>query len=283
MSVLSGEFPTIADDRAISTIHNASSPLLRLPIELKLKIYALVLGGNTVHVTGASISRRSDIKRICQVPVGFDGDGKEYHETKPTCPVENGEGPHMTLDASLLETCKSVLEEARYMVFSHNTWIFQGYEAILEFINTLEKAVPNHKGHLSAIRSVRIDIYSLKYLNQSWLWPIDGLVLKCPKIEDLYLGLHCGLFEKSEKEFMQDVERLLIGKLAYLPLRRARVVYYTEMTFVDCQVCTLEERRKWFADMREKLLGEPPKILTQAERLLKWTPKESKARKAIKR
>lgn len=97
-------------DSDYSTVRNQQqSPLLRLPPELRNKIYALAVGGQELVVLSDSVVYRST--RLEIVP-------KTYDDPKSRGPYHVG-ALHLT---ALLRVCRQLYEESASLHFALNTW-----------------------------------------------------------------------------------------------------------------------------------------------------------------
>ncbi|KAM0798064.1 hypothetical protein BDR22DRAFT_974751 [Usnea florida] len=127
----------VSDNKAI-TEENASSPFFRLPPELRLRIYELVLGGQTIHIrenyARGPRERRVLSHHLCyeqaseeevqmafdssdaawNAPATFDRHQKCYYMSRPG-----------TLESSLLQSCRQIYNEANIVRYYSNTFSFQ--------------------------------------------------------------------------------------------------------------------------------------------------------------
>jgi len=151
---------------------NASSPLLRLPQEIKNHIYKLVLGDNFLHISariGEDEMSTGSCNGICRAEV-LDADAEEnFHrggssdwyiqggaDRNDGCSNKAWSGEQRGLDISLLLVCSQVYSEAQYVVYSSNTFSFERPVFIRVFLHRLKIANPEH---LLALRSLHIHIF----------------------------------------------------------------------------------------------------------------------------
>ena len=120
-------------------IHNSNLPFLRLPPEIRRRIYALLLGGQNVWIGHEPGKRKLNL-------IGYDGEGNLMDKTRPEKWIyykrershcggslyHSTGGDHdananakATLDLRLLRTCRSMYTEAALLPYWLNRFFFQ--------------------------------------------------------------------------------------------------------------------------------------------------------------
>lgn len=160
-----------------SAQHNASSPLLRLPLEVKSLIYKYTFGGQLVHIVqnpdeGAAKFRNT----ICRAPISEE-EAQEKFDSESThhwyAPANEGrhgccdlkdieaiidgtpEKKPEILSLSLLRCCRQIYNEAHHVPYSANTFSCATPDTLQSFILSLAQG--NHENHL-AVRSLFIEM-----------------------------------------------------------------------------------------------------------------------------
>lgn len=174
-----------ADYPFSTDLDTQQSPLLRVPAELRNRIYELVLSGHSIHIRHSSNNtRRSFVHSLCRVahagkeelaalvvedddpwfiqhePCGWDGESSpEFRRTNALSKLE--------LD--LLRTCTQVYTECQSTRFSQNAFVFHTLDEFggsLDFIsaqqkhalssvNLLLEGARTLSGHLTGTRVLR--------------------------------------------------------------------------------------------------------------------------------
>ena len=122
---------------ADSTERNASSPLLRLPPELRNRIYELGLGGQTIHITEnfarGPCERLALLHYLCNEPeseennqIAFDSSDAAWNAPATSIRHEKCYGGWSGgLERSLLQSCRQIYNEANIVRYYSNTFSFQ--------------------------------------------------------------------------------------------------------------------------------------------------------------
>ncbi|CAD6579065.1 MAG: hypothetical protein ASARMPRED_008943 [Alectoria sarmentosa] len=156
--------------------HNASSPLLRLPLEVKNLIYKYTFGGRLVHIVQNPDERAAKFRNtICRAPISeeeaqenFDSEcsNRWYapaNEGRHDCcerdieAMINGKPKKKpeSLSLSLLRCCRQIYNEAHHVPYSANTFSCATQDTLQSFILSLAQG--NHENHL-AVRSLFIEM-----------------------------------------------------------------------------------------------------------------------------
>lgn len=240
----------------VSTAKNASSCLLRLPQELKNRIYELVLGGQFIHVQ----RKRKENKffhRLCQAKISE----KEAHETFAAskglwfsedirdrhhacydvsmirqdcfrCPshFDPPTEPYAVLSLALLRCCRQTYQETRSITFSANTWSFTCPWDFLSFcLFSMNSRVPFIRK--LAIRRLHLDLSILiKAAEEGWNAAFDAIAenLKC--LQHVFIDIEQRPFEDDhlkEWQFREPAESSFLGSLRRLRDLRLRTVTVT--------------------------------------------------------
>ncbi|KAF2768554.1 hypothetical protein EJ03DRAFT_352091 [Teratosphaeria nubilosa] len=132
-----------------------NSPLLRLPPELRNRIWVMVLGGRVLHmfdrsrkprviICNHSLGDKADAQRIkaiqranCEVSsediVTYEGEYKQRHGLlKKTCTAIDD-----ALSLQLLQTSRSIHQEAALIPYKHNVFSFQSVFNLSNFLKEI--------------------------------------------------------------------------------------------------------------------------------------------------
>ncbi|MCJ1259062.1 hypothetical protein MMC24_006897 [Lignoscripta atroalba] len=151
--------PTIPEEKekeliAISQRNFEVSPLLRLPAEIRNKIWYHLLGGNLFHIYGETgnlfhwlctqpLAEATTCRNKRCIPVPFNGDDALYvsdcHVSHEQLVTHHGYGPNESDESGLavLRTCRQIYTEASVVYFQGNTFSFQHPETFEGFLRTL--------------------------------------------------------------------------------------------------------------------------------------------------
>lgn len=126
----------------------ASSPLLRLILELRNRVYKHVLRGHDIHISFQD-GGQSVVHSICLAPqpdVAMD-DGAHHTRIGRRHIAHDGcltgifdsvfENLQVPLDVSLLQTCKQIHQEAALLPFLLNNFIFERLDHVAKFADKL--------------------------------------------------------------------------------------------------------------------------------------------------
>lgn len=171
------------------------SPLTRLPAELREIIYALVLGGNDIHVsihrTGGKpafstcTENTSHHDIITSLKQRNDGDFNFPQQLDHYNCATHAAGPALPrpvrLNTSLLLTCREVYEEAVLVPWKANTFIFSSFPDVLAFA----AALPARKA--SAVAGLCLVSSSMSVPPGGFVLDRECMRLKC--LRRLMVGL----------------------------------------------------------------------------------------------
>lgn len=132
-----------ASNKAISTLNEHTSPLLRLPAELRTRIFEAAFGGNTIHV---SAGPRDFRVRICNHAGDYDdvecravmvdtqmGVRKDANKRVPNhekCLGRRRSHTSTKISLPLLLTCRQLYHESCLLPFSKNRFVFDSRDRI---------------------------------------------------------------------------------------------------------------------------------------------------------
>ena len=158
-----------------SAQHNASSPLLSLPLEIKNLIYELIFGGNIIHINQNPNKGGAKFKStICRAAISEEEAQKNFddetnHEwfvpanedrhsccryRKGTTSGDENQRPQLPrLDA--LRCCRQMYNEAHHVPYSANTFSCADPRTLQNFIHSLARG--DYDNHL-AVRSLIIEV-----------------------------------------------------------------------------------------------------------------------------
>lgn len=165
-----------AANMAISTLNEESSPLLRLPAEIKARIWKFATGGNTIHV---SHHLRVTRTRLCDHPHDYDdvscriiirnpmNERKDEDNRAPdhgSCLARTRRcktGANISL--GLLLTCRTLYHEACLLPFSQNRFVFDSRDAThgVDILTQFFKRYVNNT-QVRAIREVIFDGHQIE-------------------------------------------------------------------------------------------------------------------------
>lgn len=144
------------------TIKNAESPLLRLPLELKTRIYEYVCGGQTVHID-LNCSANGLMHQICiasfseeEAQEAFDMSEELWYEHDtafrhkdcydslashprryPHLYPHIGRLPVKKLETSFQRCCRQMYLEANLVLYHSTTFAFHSADLLIEFIHSI--------------------------------------------------------------------------------------------------------------------------------------------------
>ncbi|KAF6221855.1 hypothetical protein HO133_001823 [Letharia lupina] len=168
-----------------SAQHNASSPLLRLPLEVKNLIYRSTFGDNLVHIIQNSDKGTATFKNtICRASISEEEaqenfDGESTHQwyapanegRHDCCRFQKGatfldreEGPKV-LSLSLLRCCRQIYNEAHHIPHATNTFSCNDPETLQKFVVSLAQG--SNDNHL-AVRSLFLEMVYETTFENSW-------------------------------------------------------------------------------------------------------------------
>jgi len=188
-----------ATKKAISTRNADTSPLLKLPAEIRTLILGYAIGGNTIHV---SHHQRVFRTRLCHIPGDYDGISCRYIMDSPMEVRDDARGPDHTrclshkshtdsqISLNLLRSCRQLHHEACLLPFSRNRFVFDSRDTmhnvdiLAQFFkryinNTQARAFADvvFDGHLiSPARSVETKAFSLMtgLKKKGWILYLDS-------------------------------------------------------------------------------------------------------------
>ncbi|KAK5741470.1 hypothetical protein LTR17_003905 [Elasticomyces elasticus] len=175
LKVLSTHEPS-SSQQTIYNTNATSSPLLKLPPEIRNRIWGFLFGGKTVHVQGdyypqgrrRRLVRRRLVHMVCQVPNSdkeiseqitrhneLDGSTQcfqSYWDRHRHC-YAGGATKKATLPMAVLRTCRQIHQEAALLPFQLNEFSFSQLENLAPFLQSLFQA------QARAIESLILQIY----------------------------------------------------------------------------------------------------------------------------
>ncbi|KAL8721886.1 MAG: hypothetical protein Q9225_001522 [Loekoesia sp. 1 TL-2023] len=138
---------TPATQRKAMERNSASSPLLRLPSEIRNKIYEYALGGNHLEVDYEPHEHK--YKTIKKQRYRTHYGGGLYHE----CAGEGDDIPS-SLHLGLLRVCRQIYGEAALLPYALNTFVFESDWVMKRCFETLRPVQKRAMGKVSIPRMV---------------------------------------------------------------------------------------------------------------------------------
>ena len=279
-----GEVAAASNLTAAIAIHNASTPLLGLPPELKNKIYELVFGGRVVHI---SQDQYHDIlkwdNRICYTKMTEEKAQEIFNNEMPDqwydwdCPRRHGichcrpfKNAPRSVRTTLLRTCRQLYNEAKYIPYSTNTFGFRSPEVLHNFISL---TLLHGTEHPLAIRSIMIEPRRVCHQSDcEWEETLALTRRHFTKIEKLYVSFEQGRANAeditSEQPWLDSRFKKMkaaVLQLDKLPIKHVTVVVddLTAYEWLEAGASlmldlvwrwTLAEKQEWARDVKEKLL-----------------------------
>ena len=203
-----------ADD--LSTSANAQTLFLRLPREIKNRIYELVLGGNMLHIrrellkfkrnvirsTKGFIKEQRFTNHICRSQISEE-DAQHRFDTEegrnpyvkdielrhslcaPSKPNGGAFAP-LRMDINLLHACRQIYNEARFIPYSTNMFSFDTSRILRAFVHLLVQRGVNVN---SAIRSLHIDSNTASHDLRGWTQAFNAVTQHMTLLETIYLNV----------------------------------------------------------------------------------------------
>ncbi|CAF9915814.1 MAG: hypothetical protein ALECFALPRED_010334 [Alectoria fallacina] len=232
------------------TISNASSPLLRLPQELKDRIYHFVYGGFYLH-----IQKRQKDPRICLVA------------RKTTTPhsdaIHFNDGMVERLPVASLGTCRQMYHDARNVLYSVNTFSSYDRSLIFPFLKHLKDVIHRNL----AVRSIHLDVFVRDTADERKSnHTFCALAENLKNLRDIHIDVAEHIWNRwyvptrrhspayTTRPFLQG-----LLELKKLPLKRVELV--VAETIWDGQgrgseyVWTTAQKQEWAQKMRRAILG----------------------------
>ena len=272
---------TPADQNRIQ--QNTESPLLKLPQELKNRIFAYVCGGRMVHISGEFVNGSDNLlcSSICHLQESKPTSYERFSAAKaddPTCNYQDCKFDHTAcvlakretrlpeiLGKNLLLSCSQVYDEARLVPFSSNVFYFAKPLGLVNFC----RKVSSKKR--CAVRNIHLDMeVGEEVWERSWNSAVPvSLEPGLKRLQHLSICIHRLLFYKERNRLayqgphhdyglpnlvslqipsLKTVEVLATNEL---PQRRRRNQRGKE----GLDYWSLEQRQEWARNIERKLLG----------------------------
>ncbi|KAL2048177.1 hypothetical protein N7G274_000088 [Stereocaulon virgatum] len=160
------------------TLHNASSPLLQLPSELRNTIYKEICGWQLIHITATDTKNVTFTHQICHATVSEEEAYEIFHnESEHPWNALGIEDRHRAcgrgrqkLSLSFLRTCRQLYAEARHFPYTTNRFSFDNVAVLDGFTLALVRKGVQGSYHHLAIQSLhlRISPQSLYWRRSDW-------------------------------------------------------------------------------------------------------------------
>ncbi len=203
--------------------------MLLCPQEIKNQIYKLVLGGNWIHIEHNYHGNRSDFYHgLYHDAYPYLDPASSYCERKEFQLVLGNIFPYHPPDKSnvaLLHVCHQIYIEARFIVFSYNTFvihIFPNVRILQDFIHPLGLQLT---GRNLAMRSLHLLILRPTYGAEGLRKAVEEMVREMGNLERVSVGISepDGPRQKDKLAALQPILDSL-KLFAQLPLRSMTVV-----------------------------------------------------------
>lgn len=197
------------------------SPLLRLPPEVRNRIWYFLFGGMTIHVTADS--RRGPVAHaVCCSPLRDEYlaqkikrlQQQSFSRTKPqTTDIRtpsdahkdcNWSGFYPRLSFSALRACRQLHQEAALLPYQHNTFSFNSLEYMIPFLNGLVLA------QARAIEKITV-YYSRNYGNKTFN---QLLTRKLKGLRHITIFVNCGWMARYYNLRDEAIWNLWTGRLS---------------------------------------------------------------------
>lgn len=232
------------------TVSNASSPLFRLPQELKDRIYHFVYGGLHIHVEDDYNSDHSRIRlAVCKFT--------KQHNIND-CAEEKG------LHVASLVTCRQMYHEARSVLYSANTFIISSPRLVNSFIRRLNDTSYDRL----AVRSIRLHIYvHVRNDEREWDNTFRFLTENLKNLRYISIDVDLCPYEYFSPMTRQHsptyAKRLFLRDLVEfkkLPLKKVELVLEgsdipVDRAREDKYIWTNARKQEWVQSMKSKMLG----------------------------
>ena len=197
-----------------SAQRNASTPFLRLPLEIKYLIYNHAFGGNLIHIVNIAEVPHKDVAKfgntICRAKISeevaqknFDEERKDdwnapANEDRHVCcryrksatDSDGEEQRPQTLNLGALRVCRQMYNEAHHIPYSANTFACADSYTLQKFIRSLSKG--SHNNHL-AVRSLFLEMVYATLPNPKatacWRKALKTCVSKCKNVKNVNISL----------------------------------------------------------------------------------------------
>lgn len=252
----------------------SSNPILRLPQEIKDKIYGLAVGGQVICVTQSlpgCDQCLSSFNIICQFCRSFEvvqtttGTEARHPWKEPiTGQLRTMCRPgNEALSLGLLRTCHQIYQETRYLPYSSNTFAFHRPEVLKDFVNHL---VSTGRHNELAIRSLHLNV-TPRTMEEARLWKdhaLPSMAKAFANIEHLHFVSELGIpFRMSKavwgcrgKAALLELTNLCLKQIAFTIYDEEGQCYGYHIPFFrrDPASKSVDEKRDWLLDAIEVLV-----------------------------
>lgn len=237
-----------------SAQHNASSPLLKLPLEVKNLIYKYTFGCNLLHIIQDPDGGAAKFKNtICCASISEEEAQENFqcentnewyapanegrHECcrfRKSTAVRDGEEAPKVLSLSPLRCCRQIYNEAHHIPYSTNTFSCADPETLRSFAIWLARGRTD--GNHLAIRSLFLEmIYAESHHEDSWKTAVATCAKQLRALQDVSISIDCRsfyifyrpmLFSNLVKDGTRFKKNVILTVLALkkLPLKTATMV-----------------------------------------------------------
>ena len=234
-----------------SAQHNASTPLLRLPLEIKNQIYKYTFGGNLIHIIQKHDKDGRTFKSyICCASISEE-EAQENFDSESTHPwyAPANEGRHDSchgfdgnielhqrpdaLSLSPLRSCRQVYNEAHHIPYSANTFGCFNPKTLQSFVTSLAQG---SKDNQLAVRSLFLEMdFTVESDMSLWKKAVATCAKRLTALQNVSISIDWGSFylilasrlSFPDADLEKDRLRQMISSiltLKKLPLKTATIV-----------------------------------------------------------
>ena len=237
-----------AQDNELKAQHNAKSPFLQLPLELKTLIYELICGMQVIHIkktdSGLAHSLCVAERSEEEAQTMFDSSDDDYNAPNtadrhgfslafepPLFYIPNNCSWLETMETGVLSCCRQMYLESRSILYCTNTFSFHSASVLSQF------CLQTPRQSLDIIRSVQVDVaicINRHYLRGTWEWEkgFETITSSLKGLKRLHVGteFRYGRNERNDPYALPAQEVLLenILQAATLDLVVATVILWDD-------------------------------------------------------
>jgi hypothetical protein len=210
-----------ASNKAISTLNEHTSPLLKLPAELRTRIFEAAFGGNTIHVVSAS--PRIFRVRICNHAGDYDDvecravmedtqmnvrkDANKRVPNHEKCLGRRRSHTSTEISLPLLLTCRQLYHEDCLLPFSKNRFVFDSRDR-LWYVDILAQFFKRYLNN-TQVRAITEVVFDGHHIDATYRGETNALAL----MQGLHKTGHI-FYLHSQSHAASDMFETIAGPLA---------------------------------------------------------------------